>query len=502
MTYMDKLIEHSENLDTPLYLETKIQRHNNPHFWLQQDIAQIKHFLYRIFQNITLDDDTVPQIKIFSHFLLNIFRYNYQLLWEQQDQNAYIHFPQVLTELELLPYVNNEANKHLHYRDPTSLNISHLELIILDNTFLVEQSDVSDNRAYTSTSINPEILSEQFDSNNLQQDCQQDNFYSDDNIEQFQTHTEQFPNIQNTQQDINLPQQKIQYQITQPLELLHDLHYKLFPLTLYHTILQVQILILHNIQRKNNHHLNTLNPPSTSQTPHTTGNTLQPTQFQSSHSHSTTIRTNPHLHNTYTQPLPNTQNITSNASHTPTYSTFPTSTIPQSTVSDPTYIDSSSSISEPIKPFDGLDHNYTPEENLQLIEARVTFSLGLQPSATHEYKFWHARRMAFIQCCLTGTALSWYIRLNDTYKQDWHAFVQAFKKQFAHRKTLVMLNLKPSILQKSATKQYVILHSSSTTSRNRLVQRKCIYHKFKMQKMKYSQKDFPKTLKILPTNAK
>ena len=42
--------------------------------------------------------------------------------------------------------------------------------------------------------------------------------------------------------------------------------------------------------------------------------------------------------------------------------------------------------------------------------------------------------MAFIQCSLTGTALSWYIRLSDTYKQDWHAFVQAFKKQFPSQK--------------------------------------------------------------------
>ena len=99
-----------------------------------------------------------------------------------------------------------------------------------------------------------------------------------------------------------------------------------------------------------------------------------------------------------------------------------------------TYINSSTSISEPIKPFDGLDHNYTPEEYLQHFEARVTFSLGLQPTSEHEYKFWHARRMAFIQCSLTGTALSWYIRLNDTYKHDWHAFVQAFKKQFSSQK--------------------------------------------------------------------
>ena len=103
-------------------------------------------------------------------------------------------------------------------------------------------------------------------------------------------------------------------------------------------------------------------------------------------------------------------------------------------MSHPTFINSSTSISEPIKPFDGLDHNYTPEEYLQHIEARVTFSLGLQPTSEHEYKFWHARRMAFIQCSLTGTALSWYIRLNDTYKNDWHAFVQAFKKQFSSQK--------------------------------------------------------------------
>ena len=42
--------------------------------------------------------------------------------------------------------------------------------------------------------------------------------------------------------------------------------------------------------------------------------------------------------------------------------------------------------------------------------------------------------MAFIQCPLTGTALSWYIRLNDIYKQDWHAFVQASKKKLSSQK--------------------------------------------------------------------
>ena len=170
--------------------------------------------------------------------------------------------------------------------------------------------------------------------------------------------------------------------------------------------------------------INTFLPPQTS---NTITPTLQTSQFQIQNPPSTTIRTNPHFHYTSTTSLTNTSN-------NPTYNTVPPSTISHNTISHPTFIKSSTSISEPIKHFDGLDHIYTPEEYLQHIEARVTFSLGLQPTSEHENKFWHARGMAFIQCSLTGTALNWYIRLNDTYKQDWHAFVQAFKKQFSSQK--------------------------------------------------------------------
>ena len=172
---------------------------------------------------------------------------------------------------------------------------------------------------------------------------------------------------------------------------------------------------------------NSLNTFSSQHTPTTITPLLQISQFQIQNPPSTTIITNPHFHNTSTTYL-------TNISNNPTYNTTPPSTISHSAMSHPTYINSSTSISEPNKPFDGLDHNYTPEEYLQHIEARVTFSLGLQPTSEHEYKFWHARRMAFIQCSLTGTALSWYIRLNDTYKHDWHVFVQAFKKQFSSQK--------------------------------------------------------------------
>ena len=64
----------------------------------------------------------------------------------------------------------------------------------------------------------------------------------------------------------------------------------------------------------------------------------------------------------------------------------------------------------------------------------------------------------FYTMFLKGTALSWYIRSNDTYKQDWHAFVQAYKKQFSSQKKHTMLKMKPLTYQKRTMKQYVILH--------------------------------------------
>ena len=125
-------------------LETRIQRHDNPHYWLQQDILQAKHFQYRFFNNITLTHDTIPQVKVFTHFLIKFFRFNYQLLWEQQNQQAYIHFPQFLTQTELLPYIIKNEHRHLQYRDLTSFNTTYFEQINLDHTFLVEYFETSD----------------------------------------------------------------------------------------------------------------------------------------------------------------------------------------------------------------------------------------------------------------------------------------------------------------------------------------------------------------------
>ena len=101
-----------------------------------------------------------------------------------------------------------------------------------------------------------------------------------------------------------------------------------------------------------------------------------------------------------------------------------------------TFMNMSASIPEPMKPFDGLDHSYTPEEYLQQVEARLTFTIGEEPlNNPIQYRSWHNRRMASIQCPLTGTALDWYTNLHISYKQQWNSFVQQFKKQFSSQKT-------------------------------------------------------------------
>ena len=78
-----------------------------------------------------------------------------------------------------------------------------------------------------------------------------------------------------------------------------------------------------------------------------------------------------------------------------------------------TFINTSASIPEPMKPFDGLDLSYTPEEYLQHVEATLTFAIGEEPQNNPiKSKSWHNRRMAYIQCSLVGTALDWYTNLH------------------------------------------------------------------------------------------
>ena len=559
--YMQKLIEFNENQDTPLYrpshlqelkqhsdyfevpdLDTKVQRHDNPHYWLQRDILQIKQFQYRLFNNIILTDDTISEVKIFTHFFLKFLRFNYQLLWEQKDQQAYVNFPKILTHIELLPYIIDNENKHLHYRDLTSLNVTHFEQINLDHNFVLEYSETSDNRPYftsdtshqttlqTQTSnVEPPYIRQQSQQSEQSEkasptqrtlvhlfqnpdspqeqssqppqsqvsDTRQPNpsetntihntsEFSDETVQnpqsftltadsnlitipthnitqngttnqnqdnpsniipdntsvlspsitniiqpsqtqilsprnydpppvppqfstQINTHVSPQPSSSNTHyttQHTNTvhfqtptpptsseiqtltytPAQTNPVQTTQPTLNFNTIHSN--PLSNYTTARHLSRPPLqpiltnplsysltstnpsHTQQPQINYNThNQLNTLSSQHTSNTILPTLQTSQFQISNPPSTTIRTNPHFHNTPTT-------SSTDISNHPTYNTTPPSTISNNTISHPTYINSSTSISEPIKPFDGLDHNYTPEEYLQHIEARVTFSLG------------------------------------------------------------------------------------------------------------------------------
>ena len=94
----------------------------------------------------------------------------------------------------------------------------------------------------------------------------------------------------------------------------------------------------------------------------------------------------------------------------------PSVNMAQSVVSSPQYIPiqqdtfmkTSASIPEPMKPFEGLDHSYTSEKYLQQVEVRLTFAIGEEPQNNPvKYRSCHDRRMTYIQCTLIGTALDW-----------------------------------------------------------------------------------------------
>ena len=219
---MSKSIEFKENLVTPIYrpsileglqqkhlsfkvldTDSQINRQNNPHDWLQQDILQITHFQYNFFQNHTLNDDTKPQIQIFARFLLKYFRCNYQLIWLQQDQSAYLYFPQTFEKVDLLPFNIRDAFKHQRYINPLHFHIPYFEIIAFDYNFIVERSETSDNRPYTTTSTTeihttPHNTNIQVqDSNELLSDTSESQVqYPQQSPQRTQPITQQQPNAQ------------------------------------------------------------------------------------------------------------------------------------------------------------------------------------------------------------------------------------------------------------------------------------------------------------------
>ena len=56
-----------------------------------------------------------------------------------------------------------------------------------------------------------------------------------------------------------------------------------------------------------------------------------------------------------------------------------------------------------MKLFDVLDHTYTPEEDHQQVEEKLTFATDEEPQNNPlNYKSWNNRRLGYLQCSIIG----------------------------------------------------------------------------------------------------
>ena len=144
---LDDLQQYINNFDVEI-IERLVNPEDNPHHWLQADILRIQNFFYHYFNDLTLNDQTIPQIKVISLFLRKYFRFNYQLLWSQQDQSVFTAFPNHFTVDECLPFIISEQNEHPYFHKPQSITKQTLDYIRFDPLLITENDLFADNRPY------------------------------------------------------------------------------------------------------------------------------------------------------------------------------------------------------------------------------------------------------------------------------------------------------------------------------------------------------------------
>ena len=571
---LEDLERYLHNFDVEI-IERVVDPKDNPHHWLQADILRIQNFIYHYFKDLTLNDQTIPQIKVISLFLRKYFRFNYQLLWSQQDQSAFTEFPDHLTADDCLPFIISKQNEHPYFHNPQLITKQTSDYIRFDPLLITENDIFADNRPYHYEQ-NPQIQQNlQFDNNNYTEDdnTTHDNTHQQQNQNENENYNENEFTTQESTISTHNPSQTSTSVHTQPFRvptrvveqrqntntspshldtspnrnITFHLPYMDEPQDETHDTSNDDILATSNAQ---NVSVNVASPTRTipdstryttrprydppsipsafrsnrsissnnncNDNPQTSNqyydpfnyniypplNTITKTNINQNHSQINTTSTtqNPFIQLSHTTTAQNiysqsqgTSYLSTSYSHiaqasqrrlqNPPLTHIPTdplyqmhsnpnpnpNPLPQNTIQhippqntqqiipplqylpmpQDTFINMSASIPEPIKPFDGLDHSYTPEEYLQQVEARLTFAIGEEPQNNPiKYKSWHNRRMAYIQCSLTGTALDWYTNLHTSYKQQWNSFVQLFKKQFSSQKTAYYAQVEAMSLMK------------------------------------------------------
>ena len=166
---LDDLQRYIDNFDVEI-IETLVNPEDNPHHWLQADILRIQNFIYHYFKDLTLNDQTIPQIKVISLFLRKYFRFNYQLLWSQQDQSAFTEFPDQFTSEECLPFIISEQNEHPYFHKPQKITKQTLDYIRFDPLLITENDLFPDNRPYHYQQNSQDQQNLHFNTNNSTED--------------------------------------------------------------------------------------------------------------------------------------------------------------------------------------------------------------------------------------------------------------------------------------------------------------------------------------------
>ena len=83
-----------------------------------------------------------------SLILRKYFRFNYQLVWSEQDQPAFAAFHNHFTADECLPFIINKQNEQPYFFKPDKITQQTMDLITFDPRLITENNFHDDNRPY------------------------------------------------------------------------------------------------------------------------------------------------------------------------------------------------------------------------------------------------------------------------------------------------------------------------------------------------------------------
>ena len=165
---LEELDQYTHNFEVE-DIERLLISQNNSHHLLQTDIIKIQNFLYHYLKDITLNEQTVSQTQLIFFFIRKYFRFNYQLLWSEQDPPAFAAVHYHFTADECLPFIINEHNEHHYFFKPDTITKQAINYISYDPRLITKNNLHDDNRLYRYEQ-NFQEQQDTFTSNNYDED--------------------------------------------------------------------------------------------------------------------------------------------------------------------------------------------------------------------------------------------------------------------------------------------------------------------------------------------